>query len=532
MYMKKLLSISVVFCSLTAVAQDSFMNEQALNNSSDVIGTSRYVGMGGAMGALGADMSVISWNPAGIGMYRKNDVAITFGGLWGKSHIEEERRGIGTLDQVGMVYSMPTDSEICPYVNFGFNYQKKKNFFANFYADNPNLFGISQMDQLAELATLDLASSYNLAGLVYRNNALTPVPGQAGKFYNKYDGEFNNYTHHSEGSLRSWDFNVSTNIQDRYYLGLTFGVDNIYFSGITDYYEGSSYIDDQGEKKYGNYSIWNDYRISGYGFNFKLGGIVRPFVDNSFRVGLVVESPTWYKLKSDIYMDYTDEVSNPVVRSQMEESYLEYNICTPWKFRAMMGSTVGSMFAWDIDYEYANYASMSQRYPKYYNTYGGIKDLDMNRHMRENLKGVHTIRAGVEVRPVAPLAFRLGYNFSTSAYDQNAHFDQICFDNGDYFNSPALDYTTRTNFMVTKPAHILCLGMGYKWKHFYFDLAYKLRHQKADFYAFDDSFIYNSEFMDNFRESHPGATASDIFLAPVPVDLTRHSITCTLGVKF
>ena len=106
--MKKLLSISVVFCSLTAVAQDSFMNEQALNNSSDVIGTSRYVGMGGAMGALGADMSVISWNPAGIGMYRKNDVAITFGGLWGKSHIEEERRGIGTLDQVGMVYSMPT----------------------------------------------------------------------------------------------------------------------------------------------------------------------------------------------------------------------------------------------------------------------------------------------------------------------------------------------------------------------------------------------------------------------------------------
>jgi hypothetical protein len=74
--------------------------------------------------------------------------------------------------------------------------------------------------------------------------------------------------------------------------------------------------------------------------------------------------------------------------------------------------------------------------------------------------------------------------------------------------------------------------MGYKWKHFYFDLAYKFRHQKADFYAFDDSFIYNSEFMDNFRESHPGATASDIFLAPVPVDLTRHSITCTLGVKF
>ena len=524
--MKKLLSISVLFCSLSAVAQDTFMNEQTLNNSEDVIGTARFVGMGGAMGALGADMSVISWNPAGIGLYRKNDVAITFGGLWGKSHIEEERRGAGTLDQIGLVYNIKTDSEICPYVNLAFNYQKNKNFFANFYADNYDLGGLSQMDQLAELANFDLASSYNLAGLVYRNNALTPVPGATGKYYNKFNGHFNNYMHHSEGSLRAWDFNVSTNIKDRFYLGFTFGVNNIDYSAITDYYESSSYINDEGIEKFGDYSIWNDYRITGYGINFKLGGIVRPFEDNSFRVGLVVESPTWYKLKSDIYMDYTDEAVNPVVRSKMEESYLEYNICTPWKFRATMGSTIGSMFAWDVDYEYANYASMSQRYPKYYDTYGGIKDLDMNRHMRQNLKGVHTIRAGVEVRPVSPLAFRLGYNFTTSAYDKDAHFDQVYLD-GDFFNSPALDYTTRTNFMVTKPAHILCLGMGYKWKHFYFDLAYKIRHQKADFFAFDDSFTAPGT---DFSNGNP--TLESAYLDAVPVDLTRHSITCTLGVKF
>ena len=524
--MKKLLSISVLFCSMSAVAQDTFMNEQTLNNSEDVIGTARFVGMGGAMGALGADMSVISWNPAGIGLYRKNDVAITFGGLWGKSHIEEERRGAGTLDQVGLVYNIKTDSEICPYVNLAFNYQKNKNFFANFYADNYDLGGLSQMDQLAELANFDLASSYNLAGLVYRNDALTPVPGTTGKYYNKFNGHFNNYMHHSEGSLRSWDFNVSTNIKDRFYLGFTFGVNNIDYSALTDYYESSSYINDEGVEKFGDYSIWNDYRITGYGINFKLGGIVRPFEDNSFRVGLVVESPTWYKLKSDIYMDYTDEAVNPVVRSKMEESYLEYNICTPWKFRATMGSTIGSMFAWDVDYEYANYASMSQRYPKYYDTYGGIKDLDMNRHMRQNLKGVHTIRAGVEVRPVSPLAFRLGYNFTTSAYDKDAHFDQVYLD-GDFFNSPALDYTTRTNFMVTRPAHILCLGMGYKWKHFYFDLAYKIRHQKADFFAFDDSFTAPGT---DFSNGNP--TLESTYLDAVPVDLTRHSITCTLGVKF
>lgn len=530
--MKKLLSLGIVFCAFSAVAQDSFMNEQTLNNSDDVIGTSRFVGMGGAMGALGADMSVISWNPAGIGLYRKNDVSLTFGGLWGKSHIDEEKRGLGTFDQIGFVYNIKTESDVCPYINLSFNYQKKKNFLANFYADNMNLRGLSQMDQLAELANYDLASKYNLAGLVYRNDALTPVPGSTGKFYNKFNGQFNNFMHHSEGSLRAWDFNVSTNIKDRFYLGFTFGVDNIDYDAYTDYYEGSNYVNENGEEKYGDYSIWNNYRISGYGFNFKLGGIVRPFVDNSFRVGLVVESPTWYKLKSDIMMDYTDEAAEPIVRSNMEESYLEYNICTPWKFRAMMGSTVGNWFAWDVDYEYANYAGMSQRYPRYFDTYGGIKDVGMNAHMRQNLKGVHTIRAGVEVRPTSPLAFRLGYNFTTSAYDKDAHFDQVFLGGGEYFNSPALDYTTRTNFMVTKPTHILCLGMGYRWKHFYFDLAYKLRHQKADFFAFDDSFASNAEFQQNFLASHPYLTAGDLYLDPVPVDLTRHSITCTLGVKF
>ena len=61
-------------------AQNTFINEQLANNSQDVIGTARYVGMGGAMGALGADLGVMGWNPAGIGLYRKSDVGLTFGG--------------------------------------------------------------------------------------------------------------------------------------------------------------------------------------------------------------------------------------------------------------------------------------------------------------------------------------------------------------------------------------------------------------------------------------------------------------------
>ena len=114
MKMKRYILLPLFAAAIAAEAQDSYMNERITNNSSDVIGTARYVGMGGALGALGADISVISWNPAGIGLYRKNDIAFTFGGLWGKSSIQEENRGKGTVDQAGFVYNIQTGSETCP----------------------------------------------------------------------------------------------------------------------------------------------------------------------------------------------------------------------------------------------------------------------------------------------------------------------------------------------------------------------------------------------------------------------------------
>lgn len=61
----------------------------------DLNGTARFVGMGGAMGALGGDISTMGTNPSGIGLYRSSDVMTSFGfslmgmkvSIWGKSLI-------------------------------------------------------------------------------------------------------------------------------------------------------------------------------------------------------------------------------------------------------------------------------------------------------------------------------------------------------------------------------------------------------------------------------------------------------------
>lgn len=63
--------VIVTACTLlamaTASAQNAYDAEKLLGN--DLNGTARFVGMGGAMGALGGDISVMSSNPAGIGIF-------------------------------------------------------------------------------------------------------------------------------------------------------------------------------------------------------------------------------------------------------------------------------------------------------------------------------------------------------------------------------------------------------------------------------------------------------------------------------
>ncbi|MDE5773632.1 MAG: hypothetical protein K2H86_04155, partial [Muribaculaceae bacterium] len=43
----------------------------------DMKGTARFMSMGGAFGALGGDLSTLSQNPAGIGVYRNSEVGFT-----------------------------------------------------------------------------------------------------------------------------------------------------------------------------------------------------------------------------------------------------------------------------------------------------------------------------------------------------------------------------------------------------------------------------------------------------------------------
>ncbi|MDY5631350.1 MAG: hypothetical protein SPF56_02430 [Bacteroidaceae bacterium] len=520
---------ALLLCGAGAQAQNTYINDQLTAND-QLNGTARFVGMGGAMGALGADLSTISANPAGIGLYRRSDLGMSFGVVmpngngWDSNSKTTygENLNRASFDQFGAVFSLNSGGNKIRFVNFAFNYQKKLNFNQGFFADQNGLGGASQMSQLAQMATDIYGSARrgadgklqdvpnNVTGL-----AMFPSAQDAsgdnyyfaqeidanGKIsrYNDVYSDHSNYTRHQRGGLKSYDMNVSMNVSDRFFWGATLGIDRLDYEAWSEYGEF-----DKNDKL--NHSLYNDTKIEGTGINGKLGFIVRPFAYNSFRVGLAVETPTWYRLSNSTHYNLN--------AGDKPESYLEYTLRTPWKVRLQAGQTIGSKFAWGAEYEFANYGKTKMGYPAWdvndpdHNQFRTLDwDVAMNQLTSNTLRGQHTLRLGVEYKPVKSVALRAGYNAISSRYEDKVGFDQYEID------SRAMNYATNTEYMRLGGTSIVTLGMGYQHKGFYVDMTYQFRAQRGDFYAFDSA----------------NQTAS---LRPVDVNLNRHQIQLGLGYRF
>ncbi len=177
-----------------------------------------------------------------------------------------------------------------------------------------------------------------------------------------------------------------------------------------------------------------------------------------------------------------------------------------------------------MEYEYANYAKNRMKYPDDYDYYesasfAGKPDKAMNQLNKDMLRGQHTVKLGMELKPSDPWSIRFGYNYISSIYKNKARLDQT-------LPSDAFDYITSTSYMNLSDVNILACGLGYRYKKFYIDMTYKFRQQNGKFYAFDDSFTREAQFMTD-NPDLAGET-----LDPVKVNLNRHTITWTLGFKF
>ena len=532
-----------LFAALSANAQETYENAKLAGE--DLNGTARYVGMGGAMEALGADISTIGSNPAGIGLFRHSNVSLSAGLLMqsdGKEFSNGKKTNL-SFDQIGGVYTTRTGQK--SFLNFGFNYHKSKNFDYILNAAG-SLNGSSQNKQSY---IKGLLGDENSGGFFVRKDKngknvgyvdATPpspstppnvaytwsqiddlywnslIPGSTGTYnYEKATGYTLDRAH--TGYIGNYDFAVSGNLNDRVYLGLTFGMKDVNYKGYSEYRENFNNV--------GGVLVRDERKVTGSGFDITAGVIVRPVAESPFRIGAYVKSPTWYDLTTSNTTGLVYAQGTKNKESYISNSY-DFKMWTPWKFGFSLGHTIGNNIALGATYEYENYANINSRvnnggyYDYYYDQYyeSSIPDKNMNAHTKEVLKGVSTLKLGVEYKPVSNVALRMGYNYVGAKYANNGQKDPG-------LTSFGTSYSSTTDYTNWGEINRFTLGVGYQVKKFNIDLAYQYSAQKGSFAPF-------SNVRDITYTSGTTKITESNIASNTDVKNNRSQLLLTLGYRF
>lgn len=501
-----LFASALALVAVSAHAQDQY--DLARYTANDLNGTARYIGMGGALGALGADITSMNTNPAGLGIYRSNDISISadLSMLNAGKDLNINGTNRASLNQLGVAWaSKYSNYSDLKYINYGFSYRRSSNFFDDFSVANNWEGEFSQTFQMAEM-------TYGLKTTV--DMPILPAVGVgAGTLVKNDDGTYSgsgayntDYSSRSTGGIHEYDFSIAFNWNDKYFLGATLGYRHASFDRETWYTEYGS--DDC------SYDMYNYYSTRGDGMNIKLGGIIRPFDENNFRFGVAVQSPTYFMMTDENGVEINTYDVDGKTNIGSAHSYVDptdYRFMTPWKFNFNVGTTWENKLAIGAEYELENYHAFKlyDGTEGYENAFTSLVDSNV----KNMLKTVHTFKVGAEIKLNPEIAFRAGYNYSTAAFDKGAYRSLI-----EFTDSPVyVDTFTETSYSNQFDLHRLTCGFGYRTSSFYFDLAYQYTMQKADFFAFDDYY------------EDGGKT---YYLPATEISKDRSRLTMTLGYRF
>lgn len=523
----------IALCLLAAgptLAQETYENANIATE--DLNGTARYVGMGGAMEALGADLSTIGTNPAGMGLFRRSTISAT-GGLVSQQDAPKFDYGDKTnmsFDQIGFVYAHRTGNQ--SFLNIGFNYHKSRNF--NYILSAADQFPSRNADGQEVRASqnklsyikgkegvfnttaqngeiVGTSNTFNQVDFLYYNTFLADEDGNY--YYN--ESESYDFNRAQNGYIGEYDFNLSGNVNDRFYWGLTMGIHDVHYKTWSEYNEniiggGILQLTDQRE-------------IEGSGFDLKFGFIFRPVEASPFRIGLYVNTPVWYDLTTNNHTELINNTTYGLYDNGYSNEEYDFKVYTPWKFGLSLGHTVGNWLALGATYEFSDYSSINTRintgggYDWYWDAYyeSTDPDQDMNDHTDRTLKGVSTLKIGAELKATDALALRLGFGYVSPIYKDTGFKDGSV-------NSPGTYYASSTDFTNWESTYRLTCGVGYNVGHFNFDLAYQYAQQRGNFMP----------FMSYYGDANEAANEDDNICNAVKVDNKRHQLLFTIGYRF
>ena len=410
----------VAFLSLGAMyyAQDASVikNTAEVYSGSNFGGTAKFNSMAGSMGALGGDLSAITVNPAGTGVFITGDVSATLAvqgnknnsNLFGKSF--ESSYNNTNLGQVGGVVSFETNSSSpWQFVNLAFNYSTKN---LEDYVQTPGNSNIKE------------AVQYDSGGATV-NDFLV----------------YNGHAYDRTGTASNLNVSLGGNYENKIYVGagLNFKTAELEQS---DFFQ----LQLQNLGEYANYhKQYTPYRESSNGFSASVGIIGK--INNNIRLGAAIESPTFWNL-TRTYTEYGQNSSDAWVSDIFDETR---RLTTPMKL-TLSGALVASKnFAVNIDY------TLGLTKPKY--KVEGSAEQQLNDYFSSDYKNTSDLRIGAEYR-MAGFRLRGGYGIEANPFDASSLKS---------FNSTGTSGTNSYSSLFLGKRQTLAGGLGYDFKSFYVD---------------------------------------------------------------
>jgi hypothetical protein len=427
-------------------------------------GTARSAAMGNAFTALGGDLGAVTINPAGSAMASYSQITVTPGITISSTTAE----GVSPYENGDLPYfqrkmksSLPKGSlpNIGASINFntgrnyglvnwslGFIVNKTADYNQDVYANgrNSTTSFIGQMayeasrlgfypDELGgenaydsginwkyvtgfKSAMFDPFNDIYVAAteMVYDDNTCF-VAGELDQTYGR----------RTRGDKYEYIINAGFNISDFVYFGMNLGINSISYS-YDEYFKEEAvnsedflveYKDDQGNIISSSYFNRMKYR-SGYSFSgtgcfAKFGVIVNPF--KGFRVGAAFQTPTRMNISESWEDEGQTDFTGRDGKSWSSLSPIGENnwiFTSPLKANFGVAYTIGQLGTVSADYELSNYGNLKYRS----SLYTDRSTLEaINEDMKESYGTAHSLRAGVEFKPIPSVAVRAGYNMNTSA---------------------------------------------------------------------------------------------------------------------
>jgi hypothetical protein len=526
--MKKIIvAVAVILSCSNIIAQTEYDALKYTQN--DITGTARYMGMAGAFGALGGDPSAIKDNPAGLGIYRKSELAGTMNMTMQNTNSNWKYTEGGTtknsfgyatdpfkigFNNFSLVIATPTwrnesgtSGLLSSNWSFSFNRLKSFNRTATI---NSGSSASSMTDFMAyfshDLSEADLSgangNAYDnmyipwISVLAKEGHLIKPVttPGSVPNSWESLlaigETVTPSFTLSEQGFVDEYSLGWAGNFNNVFYLGTTLNLLRVDYSMFTQY--------DEEFKNGGGMNLNNTVSTTGSGVNLKIGAIVRP--TDYLRFGLAVHTPTMYSLEDNYQStlkfdtDIRGSVSTPT------DGYNNFKIQGPMQINASAAAVIDKKGIISVEYDYSNYTGT-----KFMDEEGNTQSYtEDNARIPNTLNDVHTIKIGGEYKVTDNFSLRAGFANSSSA--TKADGGKIMVEN-----------TTRTDteYFLQNGTNYLTAGFGYREAGWFIDCAYVHKNMDQTFMP------YNSNLL-----------SSNLAVTPATVTTKTNNILVTLGFKF